>query len=170
MLSTADSVYCYLLLIAIIAMYCWKHILLCTADIIYCYLLLIAFIAVSSKHRWIDLLIALLLCTAHSIYCYLLLIAYMWPSATKWGFWGECQNWEKYFIAINSIFYTFWCKIDYSTTILSNVTVCWTLQYIVSFKITSQRVWLSKIVICVYLYVPIKKNIFHNTSLLSHFH
>ena len=39
-----------------------------------------------------------------------------------------------------------------------------------SFKIISQRFELSKIVICMYFYGPVKKNIFHNTSCLPHSH
>ena len=42
----------------------------------------------------------------------------MWSSATKWGSLREYRNWEKPFIAINSIFYTFWCKNDYSAIFL----------------------------------------------------
>ncbi len=40
----------------------------------------------------------------------------------------------------------------------------------ISFKITSQKFGLSKIVICVYFYGPIKYKMFHNTSFLPHFH
>ena len=37
----------------------------------------------------------------------------------------------------------------------------------ISFIITLQRFRLSKIVICVYFYLPIKKQMFHNVSFLN---
>ncbi len=53
--------------------------------------------------------------------CNLISYINLWPSTTKWG---EYLNWEKYLIAINTI-YTFWCTNDYtlrySSTKLQNV-------------------------------------------------
>ena len=92
------------------------------------------------------------------------------PGPLNEALWGEYQNWEKYFIAINTIFYTFWCKNDYSAIFLSKVMKCWTLACRISSKITLQRYGLSKIVIYVYFCRPIKNKMFHNTSFLPHFH
>ncbi len=78
--------------------------------------------------------------------------------------WGEYQNWEKHFIAIKLIFCTFWCKNDNSAIFLSKLMKCWTSPCMMSFKTTLQRLGLSKMVICVYFYGPIKKKILHNTS------
>ncbi len=60
----------------------------------------------------------------------------------KEALWGVCQNWENYLIAINTIFYTLWCKNDYSVTFLSTCL---------------QRFGLSKIVTYVYFCGPIKQ-------------
>ncbi len=73
--------------------------------------------------------------------------------------WGEYQ---KYFIAINTIVYTFWCKYDYSVIFLSKVAKCWTSPCTI-FQTILQRYGLSKIVIYVYFYGLIKKQMFHNT-------
>ena len=35
------------------------------------------------------------------------------PVPLNEALWGEYQNWEKYFIAINTFFFTFWCKNDW---------------------------------------------------------
>ena len=63
----------------------------------------------------------------------------------------------------NTIFYTFWFTNDYFLIFPSKVTEHWTSLRMISFKIISQRFGLSKIVIYVYFYRPIKKKIFHNT-------
>ena len=43
------------------------------------------------------------------------------PAPLNEALWGDYQNWEKYFNAINTIFYTFWYKNDYYVTLLSKV-------------------------------------------------
>ena len=98
-------------------------------------------------------------------------VPWWWLSNNNEALWREYQNWENYFIAISTIFYTFWCKNDYSTIFLSNVTVCWTSPCMISFKVISQRFGLSKIVICViWANQACKKKMFHNTSFRPHFH
>ncbi len=93
------------------------------------------------------------------------------PAPLNEALWGEYQNyWEKYFIAINTIFYTFWCKIDYSAIFLSKVTKCWTLACRIPSKIALQRYGLSKIVIYMSFCRPIKNKMFRNTSFLQQFH
>ena len=55
------------------------------------------------------------------------------PALLNEALWGECQNWEKYFIVINTIFYTFWCKNEYSVIYfyqkLRNVEHCHVRYY-----------------------------------------
>ncbi len=51
----------------------------------------------------------------------------MWPSTTKWGSLRGIS--KKYFITMNTICYTFWCKNDYSAIFLSKVTKCLILAY-----------------------------------------
>ncbi len=49
----------------------------------------------------------------------------MWPAPLHEALWGEYRNWQKYFIAIYTIFHTFWCKkiitLQYSNQKLQNV-------------------------------------------------
>ncbi len=58
------------------------------------------------------------------------------PAPLNEALWGDYQNQEWQFIAINTIFCTFWCINDYSTTFLSKVTVCWTSSCMMSLKTT----------------------------------
>ncbi len=58
------------------------------------------------------------------------------PAPLNEALWGDYQNQEWWFIAINTIFCTFWCKNGYSTTFLSKVTVCWTSSCMISLKTT----------------------------------
>ncbi len=52
------------------------------------------------------------------------------PAPLNEALWGKHQNLDFWFIAMNTIFYTFWCKNDYSMIFLSIVTACWTLWYV----------------------------------------
>ena len=87
------------------------------------------------------------------------------PAPLNEALWGKYQKWERYCITISTIFYTFWCKNDYSVIFLSKVTEHWTSPCI-SFNTTLQRFRLSKIVTSVYFYGLIKTQMFHNTSFL----
>ncbi len=91
------------------------------------------------------------------------------PASTNEVLEGSIKIEKKSSIAINTIFNTFWGKNDYSVIFLSKVTKCWTLPCMISFKAILQRLGLSKIIIHVYCYGPIKKQMCHNTSFLTHF-
>ncbi len=66
-------------------------------------------------------------------------------------------SWEKYLIAINTIFYTFWCKTDYCDIPIKKLQNADCHTYMISFKTILQRFGLSEIVIYAYFYGPIKK-------------
>ncbi len=96
---------------------------------------------------------------------------HMWPSATKWGSLRGVSKLRNVFYCNKHYFlHILMQKLLLCAILLSKVTKCWTLPCIISFKTILQRYGLSKIVIYVYFYGPIKKQMFHNTSFLSYFH
>ena len=92
----------------------------------------------------------------------------LWHSATKWGSLRGVSKLKKVFHCNKRYFPHIlmlkWLLWDIPIKIYD----CWILSCTISFKTTLYG--LSKIPIYVYFYGPIKKQIFHNTSFLSHFH
>ena len=97
---------------------------------------------------------------------YKILNWHLWPSTTKWGSLRGVSKLRKVYVHKHFL-YTFWCN-DYSVIFLSITRMLETTRSYKNVENNFTKIWDLKD--CnVHFYLPIKKQMFHNTSFLPHF-